>query len=427
MQASDQIRSEGRGFHMRHRSVLVTLPLLPFLALLSACLSSAKISEDIPPSAVEPVSAPEQKSAPLLLGIPKGEHEDVLMEISSLRNAIRLTPDRIELRLKLADRLARIGDLDAALDESRAAMAQNPPDAQAHMQLGVLLMARQDWKSAAVALKDAVRIDPGLTQAHYNLGSVHYALGNVNAAMQSYQEAIALQPHFPDAQYRLALLLKLANHEPEAAQLMGEAAIGGVPQAQYFLGNAYKQGQGVEKNLAHAIAWWAKAATLGHQPAVDALSKLRRHALGAEQPERRRAEILDAFHRYRHQLWAEYPHLTRQDPDESLGITLLHNDQSTDGLTALLAEAYTLSETAQAELARLYENGTETGLAPYDRRILSCFDVTAADGFPYAKKMLARIYAKGLGVEEDHTKARTALNGLSKQDAQALIGELGLR
>ena len=420
---------------MRHRSVLATLPLLPFLALLSACLSTVQVAEDIPPSAVAPLqSAPErvpaqevQTGAPLVLGMPEQAPEDAVREISTLRQAIRRTPDRTDLRLKFVERLSRFGDLDAALDECRAVVALNPQEAQAHMQLGVLLMARQDWKAAGSSLQHAVQLDPELTQAHYNLGSVHYALGNVTAAMQSYREALALQPNFPDARYRLALLLKLTNHDQEAARFMEEAAVGGVPQAQYFLGNAYKQGLGVEKNLAHAIAWWTKAASLSYQPAADALSKLRRQTLAADQPERRRHDIADAFRRYRHQLWEEYSHLTKQEPDQSLGITLLEQNQPADGISILLAETYALSEPALAELARRYENGSETGLAQYDRRILACFDMTAADGFPPAKKILARIYAKGLGVETDRTKARQALKGLPKQDTQALIDELGLR
>lgn len=418
---------------MRHRSVLATLLWFPFPALLSACLSSAQISENLPPSASAPevftpeiVSAPEKTDVPLLLRMPEQAHEDAVRGISALRNAVLLTPDRTDLRLSLAQGLYRIGDLDAALDECRIAIALNPNDAKAHVQLGVLLMARQDWQSAAASLQDAVRLDPELTQAHYNLGSVRYALGDVQAAMQSYREALALQPDFPDARYRLALLLKLTNHEREATRFMEEAAIGGMPQAQYFLGNAYKQGLGVEKNLAHAITWWSKAASLGYQPAADALSKLRHQAFAVDQAERRQ-EITDAFRRYRHQLWDHYPNLTRQDSDASLGMTLLHSNQTADGLTVLLTEAYALSAPAQAELARLYENGNEFGLVQHDRRILICFDRTATEGFPPAKKALARIYAKGLGVGADQTKARIALRGLPKQDAETLIDELGLR
>lgn len=418
---------------MHHRSLLATLSLFG-LALLPACHSSARISEDIPPSAVESpqpasgiVPTQEQASAPVLLGTPEQPQEDAAKEINTLRHAIRLTPDRTDLRLRLADRLSRFGDFDAALDECRAAVALNPSDALAYLQLGVLLMARQDWTSAGSSLQQAVRLDHDLTQAHYNLGSVHYALGNAKAAMQSYRDALALQPNFPDARYRLALLLKLTNHEREAAQFMEEAAVGGVPQAQYFLGNVYKQGLGVEKNLSGAITWWAKAASLGYQPAADALSKLRRQAFAADQPERRRHDIADAFRQYRHQLWTEYTHLTKQEPGQSLGLTLLEHNQLEDGLAMLLAETYALSEPALSELARRYEHGTQPGLAQYDRRILACFDSTAADGFPPAKKALARIYAKGLGVEADRMKARIALKGLPAQDTQTLIDELALR
>ena len=359
--------------------------------------------------------------------MPEPVHEDMVREITTLRHTVRLDPNRTDLRLTLADRLSRIGDLDAALDECRAAIALNPNDARGHVQLGALLLARQDWKSAAASLQDAVRLDPELTQAHYHLGSVRYALGNVNAAMQSYRKVLTLQPNFPDARYRLALLLKLTNQEQEAARFLEEAANGGIPQAQHFLGNAYKQGLGVEKNLAQAIAWWAKAASHGYQPAADELSKLRRHALAIDQPEERRQEITDAFRRYRHELWGEFPSLSKQDSDESLGVTLLRSHHATDGLTVLLAEAYALSEPAQAELERLYEHADGLGLTQHDRRILTCFNMTAAEGFPPAKKALARIYAKGLGVGADRTKARIALKGLPKQDARILIDELGLR
>jgi hypothetical protein len=71
MQATFSMRSEGRGFPMRHRSGLVTLPLLPSLALLSACLSTVQIAEDIPPPAVTPLqSTPERVPAQVQTGAP---------------------------------------------------------------------------------------------------------------------------------------------------------------------------------------------------------------------------------------------------------------------------------------------------------------------------------------------------------------------
>jgi len=419
---------------MYHRLALVTLGILILASLCVGCLSSAQTADivqspspDAPLPISDTVSTQEEQDEPTRTDLLPPGHEHAATTISELRDEIRLSPDHAEERLRLAQKLYLIGDLEAALDEYRAVRSLNPGDATAHAQLGVVLMARQDWKSASVALEEAVRLDPELTEAHYNLGSVHYALGNVQAAIQSYRQAIELQPGFPDARYRLALLMKLTHHHKEAARLLEEAALGGVPQAQYFLGNAYKHGQGVDQNLSHAIAWWAKSATLGYQPGVEALSKLRRQVFAFDQPQQRREEISEAFRHYRHQLWNEYPDLTRSDQDESLGILLFEDNRPVTGMRMLLAEAYALSEPAQAKLARLYEDGSETGPAPYDHRILSCLETTASEGFPHAKKALARIYAKGLGVPVNRDKAISLLKGLPKRALRELLDELELR
>jgi len=69
--------------------------------------------------------------------------------------------------------------------------------------------------------------------------------------------------------------------------LMEDAANNGIPQAQYSIGNAYRHGQGVEKNMALAIRWWTKAMESGQQRAAESLSQLRRQALSSDQPEQR--------------------------------------------------------------------------------------------------------------------------------------------
>jgi len=344
--------------------------------------------------------------------------------LSNLRSAVLLSPDSPEARLALAQGLYRIGDLDTAIDECRVAITIDPTNAESHMQLGITLMAKQEGRTAAMALKEAIRLDPELTLAHYSLASVQYSLGHLTAAIQSYRRALELHPHFPDAHYRLALILKLTNQHREATQLMEDAAIGGIPQAQYFMGNAYRNGQGVEKNLALAIRWWAKAVELGQQRAAESLSQLRRQALSPDQSDRRRKDAYEGFTQYRDQLWADYPDAGRNNPAEPLGVALLKDSQSPNGVTTLLAEAFALGETAHDELARLYETGLDTRLAQFDARILTCFTTTAGDGFIPAKKALARIYGKGLGVTQDLQKAKAMLKGLPKQESKAILAEI---
>ena len=419
---------------MRRRLVLVTLLFASFITRFPVHSSFAQAPENAPPPAIEsPPPSSETSPAP----VPTDEHQlpkllpheraDAVMVLGELRSAVRVSPGSADDRLRLAQGLYRIGDLDAALDECRVALKLKSHNAKAYLQLGVTLMAKQDGHAAAIALMEAILLDPELTHAHYSLGSVQYSLGNLTAAIQSYRRALDLQPNFPDARYRLALILKLTNRHKEAAQFMEEAAIGGVPQAQYFMGNAYRNGQGVEKNLALAIRWWTNAVEFGQQRAAESLSQLRRQALSPDQSDRRRKDASEAFRQYRDELWTDYPDTERIDQTESLGIALLKDGQASNGVTALFAEAFALGETAHDELARLYETGLDTSLAQFDRRILACFGTTAADGFIPSKKALARIYGKGLGVTPDMQKAKAMLKGLSKQEIKSVLDEIAGR
>ena len=418
---------------MRHRLMLVTL-LCMFIARFPIHSSFAQAPEDAPPSVVEsppPSSEPSPTPAPTdehrLPELLPSERVDAVMALGELRGTVRVSPDSADARLKLAQGLYRIGDLDAALDECRIALKLQSHNAKAYLQLGVIMIAKQDGHAAAVALMEATLLDPELTQAHYSLGSVQYSLGNHTAAIQSYRRALDLQPNFLDARYRLALVLKLANRHQEAVLFMEDAAIGGVPQAQYFMGNAYRNGQGVEKNLALAIRWWTKAVEFGQQRAAESLSQLRRQALLPDQPERRRKEAVEGFRQYRNELWADYPDVARNKGNESLGIALLNDSQVSNGVKVLFAETFALGEAAHDELARLYETGLDTRLAQFDKRILTCLTTTAADGFIPSKKALARIYGKGLGVTPDTQKAKALLKGLSKQEMREVLDEIAGR
>ncbi|SPP63462.1 conserved exported hypothetical protein [Nitrospira lenta] len=417
---------------MRRLVGLVTILVVPLLFELPGASFAQTPDEQItdPPILESPAPAPPpqspQQDEHRLSEWTEQERNNAVFMLSELRERVRTFPASAEDRLKLAQGLYRVGDLDAALDECRVALKLQPNNAQALLQLGIVLMAKQDGRAAATALMEAILLDPELTHAHYALGGVQYGLGNVKAAIHSYRRAIELQPNFPDARYRLALLLKLTNRDQEAAQFMEEAAAGGIPQAQFFSGNAYKSGQGVAKDLGRAIFWWNKAAEFAHQPAADALAKLRRQALSNDQTDRRRNDALEGFRTYRALLWAEFPDYSRSGDQDTVGTTLLKDHRLDEAVSILLQESYALSDVALDELARLYETGLDQHLAPFDKKMLSCIETTAAEGFVPAKKALARIYGLGLGVAPDRAKAKAALKGLPKQEAQALMNELSL-
>jgi len=424
---------------MLRRIVLVTILVVPLLVQLHGRPFAQTTDEQTttppvlespdPTLSVDsgPPSQPPQQDEHRLSEWTEQERNNAVYMLNELRGRVRAFPASAEDRLKLAQGLYRVGDLDAALDECRIALKLQPNNAQALLQLGIVLMTKQDGHAAATALMEAILLNPELTHAHYSLGSVQYSLGNIKAAIQSYRRAIELQPHFPDARYRLALLLKLTNRDQEAAQLMEEAATGGIPQAQFFLGNAYRSGQGVAKDLGQAIFWWTKALGFGHQPAGETLAKLRRQALATDQTDRRRHDALEGFRAYRALLWNDFPDYSRPDDQETLGTTLLKSNRPDEAVAVLLQESYALSDVALNELASLYEAGLDQYLAPFDKKLLVCLETTAGEGFAPAKKALARIYGLGLGVAPDRAKAKASLKGLPKQEAKALIDELGLQ
>jgi len=352
---------------------------------------------------------------------------DAVTDLDALRRAIRLLPDVPEYHLQLADALLRLGELDAAIEECRAAIVLERDLAQAHLRLGLLLSAKQDWQAAASALKEALRLKPDYSHAHYSLGHVHYSLGDVASAIQSYRHTLELRPDFLDAHHHLGLLLRVTGKLGEAIPHLETAAIGGVPQARLFLGNAYKDGQGVEKNLGLAIYWWMQAIELGEQVSFQSMSKLRRQTLAPGITSQQRAELLKGFQSYRTLLWNDYPDMSRAGDRQSLGKALFGQGRGEEAIWALLKEGVALSEEAHSFLAILYESGSAPSLKPFDKRILACFETTAADGYNYSKKLLARIYRRGLGVDVDIQKAKSILKELPKNEAQAILNELGIR
>ena len=73
----------------------------------------------------------------------------------------------------------------------------------------------------------------------------------------------------------VALVLGLALPAwADAVSEVRKLAEQGDPEAQFVLGNLYRDGQGVEKDLAQTIAWWEKAAALGYVDAQFALGNI---------------------------------------------------------------------------------------------------------------------------------------------------------
>jgi TPR repeat protein len=255
-------------------------------------------------------------------------------------------------------------------------------------------MAKQDWSAARRELEEVLRRQPDMVQALYSLGLVRYALGDSNGAIEAYRQALARSPEQPDVRYNLALVLKLAHREAEATAEFLAAARAGHTRAQFFTGIAYARGLGVEPDTARAIAWWSRAAEQGSLEAGAALGELRQAALGKTRrtPAERRA-VEQAFRDYRTGLWGEYPGLTRNGDDDTVGGGLLRQGRGAEAVPVLISEALAFSEPAQTLLEALYYHGSPGQVPSRDARILGYFKTAADEGQARAQRVLQEISA----------------------------------
>lgn len=362
-----------------------------------------------------PVSPPNPTT------LPPGPAGTIPEAIQALRMAVQLSPEWVEPRLLLGETLLRVGDLDGALNEYRRILQGTPTEPRAYLGLAKGLMARQEWPGAQAALKEAVREDPTLVEAHYLLGAVQYSQGRLRAAMEAYRKTLWLKPAFPDAHHQLGLLLKLGHRDKEAVEEFRQAATGGVAEAQYFLGQAYRTGKGITPDPVQAIHWWIRATELGHAAAWSALRQLRRQARSAAA--KTSGALFQAFTEYRASLWQGVPDLTPGGEEDSPGLALLNQGRGAEAVPMLIREAWGLSEAAHARLESLYEQGDSGGVAPFNPRILAFLEQCATEDVLTSKVTLARIYFHGLGVPKDHDKVKSLLRGLSKAERLRLWGQ----
>lgn len=110
-------------------------------------------------------------------------------------------------------------DLEASAPDRAAqayaeALARDPSNADAHVNLGRLLQLVGRWREATRHYLEALRYEPQHELAHYNLGTVHDEQDLIDQAIACYKRA----PAVPDAHYNLARLYELLGDEVSATR-----------------------------------------------------------------------------------------------------------------------------------------------------------------------------------------------------------------
>lgn len=157
-----------------------------------------------------------------------------------------VAPDSAEMHQVMAHELARQNNNNEAIANYRAAIKLDPKAAGLHTELGDLLFRSDDRNLQAQAeaqFETALAINPRDAQAELELGMIEAREGNLKVAYADYNRALQLNPNDGDACTELAKILITMN-QPQKAQQMFERAVQIDPTndvAHYRLATLYRE------------------------------------------------------------------------------------------------------------------------------------------------------------------------------------------
>lgn len=152
-----------------------------------------------------PAEAPESEAPPTVrpLGAARPFPSDGTSEAAETE-AISTSPERM---CRLAAELEEDGQLAAAVETYRAAMAAAGPSPEICFQVAELLYRRRDLAAARERYYMAVELDEDYVEARVNLGCVLAETGQRELAVAAFEGALAFHDQYADAHYHLARAL----------------------------------------------------------------------------------------------------------------------------------------------------------------------------------------------------------------------------
>ncbi|MGO8699432.1 MAG: tetratricopeptide repeat protein [Limisphaerales bacterium] len=120
------------------------------------------------------------------------------------KEALRLLPDYPEAHYKYGDLLVRIGHLPEAEEHLAAAVEQLPESAEVQNSLGVARQRRKKTNEALLSFQRAVECDSNFWEAHYNLALAYLNRNNREKEIAELRQTLRINPGFEPAQRALA-------------------------------------------------------------------------------------------------------------------------------------------------------------------------------------------------------------------------------
>lgn len=140
---------------------------------------------------------------------------------------------------KLGVELLKAGQMLAASQQFRAAVAKEPEIAAHHVNLAYALQQLGEAAEATEQLRQAVSLDPQSFDAQYMLAGALESVPDLDAAVEHMRMALALRPDFEPARADLCRMLALKGDAADARAIIEEAIARNPlnPDFHHYLGN----------------------------------------------------------------------------------------------------------------------------------------------------------------------------------------------
>jgi tetratricopeptide (TPR) repeat protein len=169
------------------------------------------------------MAAPDSAEMHMIMANELGRQADQANSIAQYREAIRLNPMLPGAHFELAEQLRNSSDpaLNAqAEDEYKAAIQVNQYDEKSWRQLGGIMAAKGDLKAAEEDYRKALALQPKDSDAKTGLAVVLISMNRTNEAISLLESAVKDDPTNIAAHYRLGLLYRRAGRTADSQHEM---------------------------------------------------------------------------------------------------------------------------------------------------------------------------------------------------------------
>jgi len=156
------------------------------------------------------------------LGLLRRAQGDLAGATAAFGRAVELHPESPELRLMLAQALARQGQTGEALENLHLLLVSFPQDPKAHLMVGRLLLASGESDTALVHLRAAFELQPDLPGCADTLEKAYTQAGRAPELEPILNEALAAEPASPDIRLAKATYLYRLERFEEARDVLRE-------------------------------------------------------------------------------------------------------------------------------------------------------------------------------------------------------------